>query len=69
MVVTLRRNENAVRVMGDPIVLEGSDRANYAFPPELGQDTVSILTEILGFDQEHIDDLINRGIVSRSSVA
>ncbi|MGC1462530.1 MAG: CoA transferase [Terracidiphilus sp.] len=65
MVVTLRRNENAVRVMGDPIVLESSDRVNHGFPPELGQDTVSILAEILGLDQDHIDDLINRGIVSR----
>jgi CoA:oxalate CoA-transferase len=69
MVVTLRGKENAVRVMGDPIVLESSDRVNYGFPPELGQDTVSILAEILGLDQDHIDDLINRGVVSRSGVA
>jgi crotonobetainyl-CoA:carnitine CoA-transferase CaiB-like acyl-CoA transferase len=69
MVVTLRGNENAVRVMGDPIVLESSDRVNYGFPPELGQDTVSILAEILGLDQDHIDDLINRGVVSRFRVA
>jgi crotonobetainyl-CoA:carnitine CoA-transferase CaiB-like acyl-CoA transferase len=68
MVLTLRGDKNVVRVIGDPIVLESSDRVNYRFPPELGQDTVSILAEILGLDQYHIDDLIGRGIVSRSNM-
>jgi crotonobetainyl-CoA:carnitine CoA-transferase CaiB-like acyl-CoA transferase len=69
MVVTLRGKENTVRVMGDPIFLESSDRVSFGFPPGLGQDTVSLLTQMLGLDQDHINDLINRGVVSQCKVA
>jgi crotonobetainyl-CoA:carnitine CoA-transferase CaiB-like acyl-CoA transferase len=68
MVVTLHGKENTVRVMGDPIVLEGSNRVSFGYPPELGQDTVSLLTEKLGLDQDHIEDLINRGVVCQCGV-
>jgi CoA:oxalate CoA-transferase len=69
MVLTLRSKEKVVRVMGDPILLESSDSVNDGFPPELGQDTLSILADILGLDQDHIDDLMSRGVVSRLKVA
>jgi CoA:oxalate CoA-transferase len=69
MVLTLRSKEEVVRVMGDPILLESSDSVNDGFPPELGQDTLSILADTLGLDQDRIDDLINRGVVSRLNVA
>jgi crotonobetainyl-CoA:carnitine CoA-transferase CaiB-like acyl-CoA transferase len=64
MVATLRGKENTVRVMGDPIVLASSDRVSFGFPPGLGQDTVSVLTQTLGLEQDRIDDLINRGVIS-----
>ena len=54
---------------GRPDRRESSDGVNHGFPPELGQHTVIVLAEILGLDQDHIDDLINRGIVSRLRVA
>jgi CoA:oxalate CoA-transferase len=69
MVLTLRSKEEVVRVMGDPILLQSSDSVNDGFPPELGQDTLSILADTLGLDQDRIDDLINRGVVSRLNVA
>jgi CoA:oxalate CoA-transferase len=65
MVISLHDKENTVHVMGDPIVLESSERNDFGFPPNLGQDTANILRETLGLDRDRIDDLFERGIVSR----
>jgi crotonobetainyl-CoA:carnitine CoA-transferase CaiB-like acyl-CoA transferase len=51
------------RVTGSPIKMSETPGAPSAAAPVLGRDTVSVLTEVLGFDSKKIDELIAKGII------
>ena len=36
-------------------------------PPLLGADTVAVLRDVLGYDPQHIDDLLTVGAVEKRS--
>lgn len=53
MVLTLEdEGGDEVRVPGDPIKLQDSQRAGHRFPPRLGEDTDDVLAELLGLDND-----------------
>ena len=51
MVLTLEAEQGEqLRVLGDPIKLQDSQRTEHTFPPRLGADTDAVLAELLGVD-------------------
>lgn len=62
MVVGLNKAETEMRVLGSPVKLSGTPVQYHSAPPDLGQDTVSVLTS-LGYTQEQIDQLQQQHIV------
>lgn len=62
MVVPLRdRNGERARVVGNPIVIRGQRSVSPAYPPALGEHTVSVLATKLEMPTEEIDGLRRRG--------
>ena len=62
MVVGLNKAETEMRVLGSPVKLSGTPVQYRSAPPDLGQDTVSVLTS-LGYTQEQIEQLQQQHIV------
>ncbi len=62
MVVGLNKAETEMRVLGSPVKLSGTPVQYCSAPPDLGQDTVSVLTS-LGYTQEQIEQLQQQHIV------
>ena len=62
MVVGLNKAETEMRVLGSPVKLSGTPVQYRSAPPNLGQDTVSVLTS-LGYTQEQIEQLQQQHIV------
>ena len=62
MVVGLNKAETEMRVLGSPVKLSGTPVQYHSAPPDLGQDTVSVLTS-LGYTQEQIEQLQQQHIV------
>jgi crotonobetainyl-CoA:carnitine CoA-transferase CaiB-like acyl-CoA transferase len=52
-----------VRVMGDPLFMEESRRAQYGYPPAAGEHSAEVLGEVLGLSADEIDGLTQAGIV------
>lgn len=51
------------RVIGNPIKFSGLDEVNPAPPPEMGQHTDEILTEMLDLDEGQLDELRKEGVI------
>ena len=62
MVVGLNKAEVQMNVLGSPVKLSGTPVQYHSAPPDLGQDTVSVLTS-LGYTQEKIEQLQQQHIV------
>ena len=62
MVVGLDKAEVQMNVLGSPVKLSGTPVQYHSAPPDLGQDTVSVLTS-LGYTQEQIEQLQQQHIV------
>ena len=62
MVVGLNKAEVQMNVLGSPVKLSGTPVQYHSAPPNLGQDTVSVLTS-LGYTQEQIEQLQQQHIV------
>ena len=62
MVVGLNKAETEMHVLGSPVKLSGTPVQYHSAPPDLGQDTVSVLTS-LGYTQEQIEQLQQQHIV------
>ena len=62
MVVGLNKAEVQMNVLGSPVKLSGTPVQYQSAPPDLGQDTVSVLTS-LGYTQEQIEQLQQQHIV------
>ena len=62
MVVGLNKAEVQMKVLGSPVKLSGTPVQYHSAPPDLGQDTVSVLTS-LGYTQEQIEQLQQQHIV------
>lgn len=62
MVVNLPKNGENVRVLASPLKLSATPVRYHSAPPDLGQDTVSVLTN-LGYTPNEIDDLQQQKIV------
>jgi len=56
-----------IRVMGNPIRFEEAEARAPLYPPALGENSVGILTNLLGLDDKEISDLIARNIVMAGS--
>jgi crotonobetainyl-CoA:carnitine CoA-transferase CaiB-like acyl-CoA transferase len=54
---------NLVNLIGNPIHLTGGRLREATMPPELGQDTETILRDVLGLEEEAIANLRSRGTV------
>lgn len=64
MVITLEGEGETVRTVGNPIKLEDSQRSFNTFPSATGADGEAVLREVLGFDTDRIQGLIDAGIVA-----
>lgn len=51
------------RAVGSPLMLSGSRLATRYPPPLLGEHTEAVLAEVLGYSQDHIDDLAGRKVI------
>jgi succinate---hydroxymethylglutarate CoA-transferase len=52
-----------IRLVGPPVKFSGTPPSVQSPPPLLGQHTREILTDILGYSQEEIEDLYNKGVI------
>ena len=50
---------------GNPIKLSDAGSSTYSAPPQLGQDTVAVLRDVLGYDQTRIGALLASGAVAQ----
>ena len=53
-----------IEVPGNPIKLSNAPERTFSTPPGLGQDTVKILSETLGYSAEKIEQLKSNGVVA-----
>lgn len=60
MILELQGEDTAehARVIGNPIKLRDSGRAQNEYPPRLGGDTRDVLKNILGYDEDQIDRMV-----------
>ncbi|EED34942.1 L-carnitine dehydratase/bile acid-inducible protein F [Luminiphilus syltensis NOR5-1B] len=64
MVVDLKHpNGNSTRGPGNPIKLSRTDEESFSPAPLLGQDTDSVLTDVLGYSAEKIEALRSDGFI------
>jgi crotonobetainyl-CoA:carnitine CoA-transferase CaiB-like acyl-CoA transferase len=52
-----------IDLIGSPFHIEGMQPVEHRFPPELGADTDAVLREMLGLNEENIDQLRKRGVI------
>jgi crotonobetainyl-CoA:carnitine CoA-transferase CaiB-like acyl-CoA transferase len=52
-----------VRVMGDPLFMAESRRAQYGYPPAAGENSTEVLGEVLGLSADEIARLTEAGVV------
>jgi crotonobetainyl-CoA:carnitine CoA-transferase CaiB-like acyl-CoA transferase len=65
MVVNVHHPEGGeVKMPGNPVKLSETGDESYSPPPLVGQQTESVLTELLGLDAEEVTRLRNAGVVS-----
>jgi CoA:oxalate CoA-transferase len=63
MVMDLASEQNAIRVMGNPVQHRNAMRRNHRFPPALGEDTSHVLSEVLGLSESEIAQLSSAGAI------
>ena len=64
MVVTAKhRDIGEIRMTGRPVKFPGSPQAPLAAAPVLGQDTISILRDLLGCSEDELGRLANSGAI------
>ena len=64
MKVTVRDpSGQPVDLIGNPIHLTGGPLRAASLPPNLGEQTTSVLNELLGLNAESVEGLRQRGIV------
>ena len=54
---------NAVDLIGNPVKMHGANAAEPTMPPRLGEQTASVLSELLGLDAAAVGALKARGVV------
>ena len=54
---------NAVDLVGNPVRLHGAPEAAPTMPPRLGEQTTSVLGELLGLDADAVTALRAKGVV------
>jgi CoA:oxalate CoA-transferase len=52
-----------VKILGNPVKMSGMEEDSFTAAPTLGEHTVEILSELLGYSQEQIDKLEEEGVV------
>lgn len=63
MILDLEDGEHQLRVVGNPIRIQGAEGSAHRYPPPLGADTEQILRDELGFDDAEIGELISENVV------
>jgi CoA:oxalate CoA-transferase len=56
-----------IRVVGNPIKFDSLDATPRQYPPRLGQDTASVLKDVLGLSAVEIEKLVAQGAVFQAS--
>jgi crotonobetainyl-CoA:carnitine CoA-transferase CaiB-like acyl-CoA transferase len=54
---------NPVDLVGSPFQIQGAKFPAPVMPPNLGQDTEAVLTEVLGLDQKEIEHLLQQKVI------
>ena len=68
MVVELKHpNGSSTKGPGNPIKFSRTNEETFEAAPTLGQDTQTVLSELLHMSQERIDSLVAEGAIKRSS--
>lgn len=57
-------NGQKVRMPGNPVKMSGNNDSTFGTPPQLGEHTTTVLSEMLGLDQSTIDNLVKQNIVA-----
>jgi len=52
-----------VKILGNPVKMSGMEEDSFTAAPTLGEHTVEILSELLGYSQEQIDKLEEEGVI------
>jgi crotonobetainyl-CoA:carnitine CoA-transferase CaiB-like acyl-CoA transferase len=64
MVSTISADDGRqVRVMGNPIVMDGTGQSSHSIPPRLGENTAEVLRDVLGYSGDAIDRLARGGSI------
>lgn len=64
MVIELEDGQGTtVKTLGNPIKLRDFSEEKHSFPPSLGQDGMAVLHDILGYDPERVEELVERGVI------
>ncbi len=66
MVFDVPLGDHSAKVVGNPVKVP-DERADHLPPPRLGEHTISVLTSVLGFDDDAINELIDKGAVTAFS--
>jgi crotonobetainyl-CoA:carnitine CoA-transferase CaiB-like acyl-CoA transferase len=61
--------DERARVVGDPIKIRRAGRKTHTYAPRLGADSRYILDEVLGYDPDKIEALIQSGAVQEKGLA
>jgi CoA:oxalate CoA-transferase len=56
-----------IRVVGNPIKFDSKDATPRHYPPRLGQDTASVLKDVLGLSPAEIETLVSTGAVYQAA--
>lgn len=65
MVIDLEdRQGDVVRAVGNPIRYSGTETEHDRFPPGLGADTRTILSDFLDYPPDRLEDLVRQGVVT-----
>lgn len=60
---------STIRVVGNPIKFDSKDATPRHYPPRLGQDTASVLKNVLGLSPAEIENLIAQGAVFQAAAS
>jgi crotonobetainyl-CoA:carnitine CoA-transferase CaiB-like acyl-CoA transferase len=52
-----------LKILGNPIKMSEIDQEVFKAPPRLGEHTEQVLTELLGYSPEEVEELRNQGII------